>query len=217
MKLTRGMGASVVRRLFTRRSDDGPNRRRQLALGGLLALMPIMPMWCESPGVASTNYPLLHAFSLSPGFGAGLVTSCYNAPTEVSGRHYVCRVVEGYEEVGDVRTFHVYGELAGRSNPDKILSLSVRTGYGATLVLDGGITFEGCDWISPSNSFDCDYRTSRHAVLTTMDTNTWKLRKLWDWTRYVGNTAGCAGGLTKVFSGGTITLPFLTGCADGPL
>lgn len=200
-------------------------RRARAAVGSrLLAVplvaLPLVPMWCDRAGVADVNYPLLHEFSLQPGFGQGLVTSCYKAPTDVPGREWMCRVIEGYEELGagHMHTYELFGPLAGRQNPDPILSVSSRPGYGRTVVLDGGVVFEGCTWYSPSNSYKCDYKATRFAVLSTDNSaTTYVLRKFFDWAHYVGNTLGCAGGIAAVWRGGRITLPLLAGCADGPL
>jgi hypothetical protein len=185
-----------------------------------LAFLPLVPMYCDKPYIADINFPLLHSFSLSPGFGEGVLTSCYTAPSEVPDREHLCRVVDGYEELGisHRHTYEVFGPLPGRHNPDHILAVDERPGYGATVVLDGGIQFEGCVWYSPSNSFKCDYKTTRYAVLTTNNSHTtWILRKMWDWGNYLGNTIGCAGGIVGVWGGKPITFPLLTGCADGPM
>jgi hypothetical protein len=123
--------------------------------------------------------------------------------------------VDGYESIGDSRNWLIKFPL--NSGPLAQSGEDSST-YGQIIVLDGGQVYEGCDWRSPDNSYLCDYRQRKQIVLRTSGSAySYVLRKLWDWTKYVGNTAGCAGGIASLWSGSKVTLPMLTGCADGPM
>lgn len=86
---------------------------------------------------------------------------------------------------------------------------------GMTVVVPG-YQDEGCTWESPTNNDVCDCRASKRVVLRTGTEYDDVLRELWDWSRYAGNTAGCAQGIATIWRGGNITCPFLAGCGDGP-
>jgi hypothetical protein len=190
-------------------------------LGAVLAWSPSS---CGPPGQvypAAHQYPLRHSFSLSPGIAPGVLTSCYNAPSDVPGRKYLCRAVYGDEEVGSNVTYYLDGSpwAADNTPDDRILSVvGIGGPYGATVVTASGEVFEGCTWASPSNNYTCDYHSTQHFVLQTSGEWHYFLAKLWDWTHYAGNAAGCATGVAAILAGsGRITFPLLTGCVDTPL
>lgn len=167
------------------------------------------------------QYPLRHSFSLSPGIAAGLLTSCVDAPSTVSGRKYFCRAVYGHEESGSAVDYYLDGSPWAADNvaDDRVISAQGLGGtYGGTIVTASGEVFEGCTWASPTNNYACDYKSTQHFVLQTNGEWHYFLAKLWDWGHYLGNAAGCATGVGAILAGaGKITAPLLIGCVDTPL
>jgi hypothetical protein len=154
-----------------------------------------------------------------PVIEVGVANSCVDTSSQVSGRQHYCRVVDGYEEIGDRRNWLVRYTFDGRPGGGPIAqSGNDDSYYGRTIITDGGEVFEGCDWRSPDNSYLCDYRI-RKPVVTNISGGAWShvLHKAWAWTKYIGNALGCAGGIAGVMIGKPITLPLLTDCVDGPM
>lgn len=161
------------------------------------------------------GYALAHDWGPAIVLEQGVANSCVTRDSEVAGRANLCRVVDGYEGIGDNRNWLIQFPVGrgplGQSGTDS-------SAHGRIIVLDGGSVFEGCDFRSPDNSYLCDYRQRKAIVLKTSgDAYSYALRKLWDWSKYAGNTAGCATGISGVWAGAKIRLPLLSDCADGPL
>jgi len=161
---------------------------------------------------------LQHDWSPSQAIERGIANSCVFRDSQVKGREHLCRVIDGHEETGDERNWLVDFP----AEPDKgPLSIEGRNGgpKGIFIVLDGGTTFEGCDWISPSNDYHCDYRMRKPVVLKTKgNAREFVLRTFWDWSRYAASAYGCAEGIAGVlWKGDDIRKFFLSACFDGPL
>lgn len=158
---------------------------------------------------------LQHSWSPGIPIETGVVNSCYRASSDVAGRANVCRVVDGYDQAGDDRNWKI--TLGGGYRVLAQYGENSST-YGRVIVLDGGQVFEGCNYYSADTTYNCDYRIRKQIVLKTSGSAySYVLRKLWNWTKYVGSAAGCAGGIAGVWTGQRITLPMLSSCADGPL
>jgi len=168
---------------------------------------------------------LMHDWGPAIVIERGVANSCIERDSEVSGRRHLCRVIDGYEEIGDVKNW----VIDYPANPVQ-MPLSVDGecndgiswsdgGYGCVIVLQDGSTYEGCQHVTPLNDFICDYRARKHIVLKTSgDAYSYLLRKFWNWSLYTaGSPLACAGGLTGVMMGKSITAPMLADCADGPM
>lgn len=177
----------------------------------------------DYPSARQAASSLRHAYSLSPGLKVGELTSCIDRSSNVKGRADLCRIVYGYEQVGDNRDWIIDGPPYAA---DTIANTNIIAAKGSqdsnartTLVTATGKVFEGCYGFIWNGNYRCDFRTARHVVLHTSNPGGWSfaLRKLWYWGNYVGNALGCAGGFVGIWYGGVISLPFLTDCVDGPL
>lgn len=172
---------------------------------------------CQPSAVSISTTSTDPGYSLRHDWGPGVLieqnggaNSCFESGSSAPGRDYYCRVIDGYEAVGDHRNWRVSGSPIASGGSDT-------SSYGRTIVVDSGQIFEGCDWLSPSNEYICDFRQRKAVVLKTDRTWSFVLRKAWDWARYAGDAAGCAGGIAGLWSGGVITVPLLSGCLDGPM
>ena len=207
------------------RSRRLPNAFLAFAIGVSLTLPAVALDVREAHAVTITsisNDPgrtLRHGWSPSVAIESGVANSCVKRASDVSKREHLCRVVDGYEGVGDGRNWKLDFPTSGES-PLRVKG-SNSSKYGFVVVLDGGMVYEGCTWSSPSNDYTCDYRMRKPIVLKTSGNALgYALRKLWSWTKYVGNTLGCAGGIATLWYGGAsgkVTLPILSDCADGPM
>lgn len=163
------------------------------------------------PRSTFASYPLRHAFSLVPGLpGAGrrTPTSCYR----VAGKHYICRLVEGYEGVGDARDF--------RLPASQSLRMGRSTKYGAMVVRRNGRTYEGCRKVNGGRYWECDYRVSKLVSRSHYkSTKRYVLRVFWRWARYAGSQAGCASAIVALWTGpsGRRFAGAMYGCKNGPL
>lgn len=129
-------------------------------------------------------------------------------------------MLDGYEEIGDNRNWLIGYEIGAGQGPLGWSGLNLGTGdpYGITIVTHGGTVYEGCWWQSPTNDYLCDFRARKQIVLRTSGSAySYVLRKLWNWTLYTGNAAGCAGGIAGLWTGQRVTLPLLSDCVDGPM
>jgi len=161
------------------------------------------------------HYALRHDWGPYPAIENGIANSCIIRQSTVNGREHLCRVIDGYEELNDNRNWIVKFDIgegplaqAGSDNDQ----------YGQTIVLGDGNVYEGCDWRSPDNSYLCDYHARKQIVIHT-STSGWGygLRKLWDWTRYAGDTLGCASGIVSLWYGAKVGAALLSACDDGPM
>lgn len=164
------------------------------------------------------GFDMRHDWSPSVPIEMGVVNSCLERDSEAEGREHLCRVVDGYEEDpgNDDRNWIIHYEV-GQPLAREDFMVPWLSQYGGVIVAHDGVVYEGC-LINNGDTYVCDYRMRKPVVLHT-GTDAWDfvLRKLWNWSRYVGNTLGCAGGIAGIWRGQPITLPMLTGCADGPL
>lgn len=192
------------------------------------------------------EFELRHDFSLT---GANNVeygkspTSCVETPSDVENRGTICRVVDGYEGVGDARNWkidvintaqfpdpsappiQIDGGSSSNTNANtcRAPELWADVGsqlevYGCGITFDDGSRYEGCAWNAYDDDWWCDYRIRKPVVLK-LSTGGWDyvLRKFWAWKSYVASAVGCAAGLAAVERGNKVTYPFLVACADGPM
>ena len=155
-------------------------------------------------------YPLRHSFSLVPGLpGAGKhePTSCYNAD---DGQSYLCRIVSGYEEGGDNKTFFVAA--------DDVLQKGSDPTYGMTLVNAAGTQYEGCAWFDPY-TYWCDYASRMHVSRQHHQAGHWVLNVLWSWRKYTQGQAGCAAALSGFWEGAArkAFITMLENCLNAPM
>lgn len=199
------------------------NFRRALVVACLLPLASVLSACQPQQGVVITSTktdpgkPLRHDWGPSVVIESGVANSCYFVDESVvAGKSSICRVVDGYEEVGDKRNWKV-------TAPNSlILSRPMMDYYSYSILLDGGAVFEGCVLNSNSggtSTFTCDYRIRKiSAAGGTGSAVNYFFKKLWNWNKYVGNTAGCALGISSVWSGtAKITHSMVTGCLGGPM
>lgn len=168
------------------------------------------------PGAFGTgHYPIQYDYGVAvpiPGYEKYPVQPCLIRGSEVPGRRDVCRVIIGSEEHHDWRNWHIYSDP-----PPK--SYEYISGYGWTIVTDGGGAYEGCKRLDPTpgavNDWDCDYKVIMMTALVSGDSApryVWE--KFKDWTIDTGSIAGCAAFITSLSRGGKINLPGLTGCGE---
>lgn len=170
-----------------------------------------------------------------PAIEVGKANSCMYIATTISGRNTMCRVVAGYDDrksdpnkypaLRDRRNWRI--EIDGGDAAEVGHGRHFREGYA--IALYSGALYEGCV-IGPKagqvifgvkikkTTFHCDYQISK-PVVSKRSSNVWDyvLRKAWNFTLYVGDTVGCAAGITGLTIGKPITLGLLTACAEGPL
>lgn len=192
---------------------------------GVLVTMPVLAA-CDPTYVVSqvksdtANYALRHSWGPDPALENGKANSCVTRGSDVANRAHLCRSLDGYEEMGDNRNWLINYEGRIEDGQRPLQRNGARAGtHGQVIITHGGAVYEGCNWYEETNNYYCDYRQSKAAVPRTngLSHNGYILRKLWDWTGYVGNTAGCAGGITTVWNGSKVTALLLRGCADGPM
>lgn len=154
----------------------------------------------------------------------GHLTACvaqrWKNPDGTVNDGWQCRSVWGAEGKGDPGNWHI--DPGGPDDPGNQGILSVKgsgtSAGGAMLVMEDGRIFEGCEWVSPNNTYNCDYQSKYWSApfKTTQGYN--YLRATIDWGNYVVDALACAGGLTgTLMYGQTWTLPALKDCSSGPL
>jgi hypothetical protein len=186
-----------------------------------------------APTITTTTtdpgYTLVHSYSLSGGgpctatstsaclIELNKVNSCIrSSSSHVQNRYDYCRVVDGYEGI-DNTNWIVRFPL----NESPLYQYGSDTSStGRAIVLANGQMYSGCDYRSPDNSYLCDYRERKGIVRTvgTSATFTHYLKKFWNWSNYIGNALGCAGGIAGYAWGNKIiTAPLIADCVDGPM
>lgn len=167
---------------------------------------------------APNHFALDAQSSLVPSINPNAPEACKTVASDVSGRADFCRLVWGWGN--DSRRWVIQffdngipggGPSVGNYDP----------GYGYTITVEDGATYEGCDWISPSNTYYCDYRTTNQFVASTNGCGmclSFILDKFWNWSHYeLGSDIGCAAGGAALLAGTSkVTLPFLLACTDKP-
>lgn len=201
-------------------------RLKALLVVAVLVACSTVTSACETiehswPGLlGSANYPLQIDYQLSeavPGYWPGTRAYCVFRASQVAGRRDSCRIVAGYDQapIYDWRNWRIHNDTSP-------LSYEYVSGHGWTIVTESGLLFEGCKRLDPTkgavHDWECDYHILEVINMVSGESSaSWHLRKVVNWTKYVGNTAGCAAFLTGLSAGNVITLPGITGCADGPL
>jgi hypothetical protein len=206
----------VIPAPFTRRRT----RRRRLLSATAASLVLMLAQCAPSCGPPDPGYALRHDFSLSPGIAPGQLTSCVKRASEVDGREHLCRRIMGHEESGDNANYHLdLGPCGGCTHVAHVIASkgSNTSAYGMSIVLDNGGMYEGCRWISPTDDYECDYWAGEHFVMRTGGHWDFVLRKAWNWAINQGEALGCASSIVSLWYGGSVTLPALISCADGPL
>ncbi|MCU1496719.1 MAG: hypothetical protein JWM47_672 [Acidimicrobiales bacterium] len=193
-------------------SSNSHRRIARRTLAALLACLLVTTL-CVScrPPPNFRQYPLRHAFSLVPGLPgtrARMPTSCYR----VVRRDYVCRLVEGYEAIGDARDFRMPARQALRMGSSRK--------YGAMVVRRNGRTYEGCRKVNGGRYWECDHRVSKLVSRRHYrSTKRYVLRVFWRWSSYTANQAGCAYGITALWTKASPAklAAALNGCRNGPM
>jgi hypothetical protein len=174
----------------------------------------------ENAHQGNVNHPLKHTWSPSNPIEDGIANSCIQTAIDDGTNRNYCRVVDGYEETHDNRDWFIRLD----SNRSPVMSWAgTGTNWGETIVLDGGMIFEGCDFHymgqNQGSWYDCDYRIRKPVIFNSDSSNSfrWGLNKFWDWGKYAGSAAGCSFGIASVWGGAKITSALLLDCAAGPL
>ena len=190
--------------LFSRRAIAVVAAIVTTAAGWLIAAPP------ASAAEDTVSFPLRHSFSMAvglPGAGRHEPTSCYDVE---EGKNYICRIVSGYEETGDKRTFFV--------SSNDVLEQGSDPSFGITLVDAKGTQYEGCAWFDPY-TYWCDYASREQVSRQHYESGHWVLKVLWQWEKVTNGQFGCAAALSGLWSGpgGKAFLTLLRNCQNGPL
>jgi hypothetical protein len=153
----------------------------------------------------------------SPVIEAGVANSCLQAPAEGGGVGRLCRVVDGYERIGDMRNWIIRIDFGNPASEDWIAGWTDSgtrglpwTRYGRVIVLHDGTMFEGCTLEglarytidSDFTKYRCNYRI-RKPVTTHIDGHGWDQFLAALWPNFVGDAdmAACAVGFTTAVGG----------------
>lgn len=148
----------------------------------------------------------------------GYPTACLEAGANYFfGPGWQCRSMHGVESAG-----HNMNYLIKDLSDGAIVEQwgSDTSQYGRGIMMEDGRVFEGCDWISPNNSYWCDFFSYKYTAPFQHDSGgtDYFLRTLWDFAQYSGTLWSCATGVKNVFAGDKFWKEgWLIGCAAGPM